>query len=133
VERDVISPTAPPHTPGEFVQGLPIGAGFRVPCVVVSPWTDGGWVSSERFDHTSDLRFLEKFTGVHEPNITAWRRKTFGDMTSVFHFHHEHSEPPKLANAHALLRKAHHEFKHLPKVSAPSGPRPMPVQEKRRP
>jgi hypothetical protein len=37
-------------------------------------------------------------------------------MTSVFHFHHEHSEPPKLANAHALLRKAHHEFKHLPKV-----------------
>jgi phospholipase C len=128
----VVPPTAPPHTPGEYVQGLPIGAGFRVPCVVVSPWTAGGWVSSERFDHTSVLRFLEKVTGVHEPNITAWRRTTFGDMTSVLHFHHKHSEPPKLPNAHALLAKAYHEFKHLPKPSPLLGPHSMPVQEKRR-
>ena len=44
--------------------GLPIGAGFRVPCIIVSPWTAGGWVCSEAFDHTSVLQFLEKFTGV---------------------------------------------------------------------
>ena len=70
-------------TPGN---GLPVGAGFRVPAVVISPWTAGGWVSSEPFDHTSALRFLERVTGVPEPNISAWRRRTFGDLTSVFRF-----------------------------------------------
>ena len=61
-------------------------AGFRVPCIIVSPWTAGGWVCSQPFDHTSVLQFLEKFTGVAEPNITDWRRKTFGDLTSAFRF-----------------------------------------------
>jgi phospholipase C len=79
-------PTAPAETPLEFVQGLPIGAGFRVPCIIVSPWTAGGWVCSDPFDHTSVLKFLEKFTGVREPNISDWRRKTFGDLTSAFRF-----------------------------------------------
>jgi phospholipase C len=129
----VVPPTAPPHTPGEYVQGVPIGAGFRVPCVVISPWTAGGWVSNEWFDHTSVLRFLEKVTGVREPNITGWRRKTFGDMTSVFRFKNKQGEFPKLPNAHHLLAKAQHEFKHLPKASPHLGAGSMPVQEKERP
>jgi phospholipase C len=32
----VVPPTPPPHTPGEYIHDLPIGAGFRVPCVIVS-------------------------------------------------------------------------------------------------
>ena len=62
----VLPPTPPKGTPGEFVAGvsptgvqgggLPIGLGFRVPCIIVSPWTVGGWVSSELFDHTSQLQ-----------------------------------------------------------------------------
>ena len=60
----VVPPTSPAGTPREFVLGQPIGAGFRVPCIIVSPWTAGGWVCSENFDHTSTLRFLEKITGV---------------------------------------------------------------------
>ncbi len=68
-------PVPPPGTPGEFVKRVPIGAGFRVPCIIVSPWTAGGWVCSESFDHTSVLRFLEKWTGVAEPNISEWRRR----------------------------------------------------------
>ena len=49
---------------------------------------DGGRLElcSESLDHTSVLRFLEKWTGVAEPNISAWRRKSFGDMTSAFRF-----------------------------------------------
>src|SRR3546814_1408199 len=79
---DHVPPPVPPTgTPGEFVGGLPIGGGFRVPCIVIPPWTAGGWVCSEPLDHTSILRFLEAFTGVREPNITDWRRRTFGDMT----------------------------------------------------
>src|SRR5271163_1371165 len=79
-------PVAPAGTPHEFVEGLPIGGGFRVPCIIVSPWTAGGWVSSEPFDHTSVLQFLEIFTGVREPNISDWRRRTFGDLMSAFRF-----------------------------------------------
>jgi phospholipase C len=76
-------PTPEPGTPDEFVNGLPVGGGFRVPCIIVSPWTVGGWAAGEPFDHTSCLRFLERLTGVEEPNISQWRRRTFGDLTSA--------------------------------------------------
>ena len=66
----VAPPTPKAGTADEFVGGLPIGGGFRVPAIIISPWTVGGWVASEAFDHTSALRFLEQFTGVEEPNIT---------------------------------------------------------------
>ena len=89
-------PCRRPGTPKEFVHGLPIGGGFRVPCIIVSPWTAGGWVCSEPFDHTSVLRFLEKFTGVREPNISEWRRQTFGDLTSAFRFGDAKASPPQL-------------------------------------
>jgi len=53
---------------------------------VVSPWSKGGWVSSELFDHTSVIRFLEARFGVMEPNIGPWRRAVCGDLTSAFDF-----------------------------------------------
>ena len=68
----------------------PIGMGFRVPMIVASPWSRGGWVNSQLFDHTSTLMFLERFLQekygktVHEENISAWRRSISGDLTSVF-------------------------------------------------
>ncbi|MFZ5892789.1 MAG: phosphocholine-specific phospholipase C [Myxococcota bacterium] len=64
----------------------PYGFGPRVPMYVVSPWSKGGWVNSEVFDHTSVIRFLEKRFGVHETNISAWRRAIAGDLTSTFNF-----------------------------------------------
>lgn len=68
----------------------PIGFGYRVPLVIASPWTRGGWVDSQVCDHTSSLRFLEQFVRrrfgveVREDNITSWRRTVAGDLTSVF-------------------------------------------------
>jgi phospholipase C len=53
---------------------------------VVSPWSRGGWVNSQVFDHTSAIRFLETRFGVHEPNISPWRRAVCGDLTSAFDF-----------------------------------------------
>jgi phospholipase C len=66
--------------------GKPYGLGPRVPMYVISPWSKGGWVSSEVFDHTSVIRFLERRFGVAEPNISAWRRAVCGDMTSALDF-----------------------------------------------
>ena len=64
----------------------PYGLGMRVPMYVVSPWSRGGYVSSEVFDHTSVIRFLEARFGVAEPNISQWRRAVCGDLTGCFDF-----------------------------------------------
>jgi phospholipase C len=69
----------------------PYGLGVRVPMIVVSPWTRGGWVNSQLFDHTSLIRFLEtRFahgnSDLRESNITPWRRAVVGDLTSAFDF-----------------------------------------------
>ncbi|HEY9028219.1 MAG TPA: phospholipase C, phosphocholine-specific, partial [Burkholderiaceae bacterium] len=76
-----VPPLPPSGTPDEFVNGLPIGLGVRVPMTVVSPWSRGGHVCSQVFDHTSVIRFLEKRFGVIEPNISPWRRAVCGDLT----------------------------------------------------
>jgi len=71
---------------GEDYQGQSVGLGVRVPLIVVSPWSRGGWVNSQIFDHTSVIRFLERRFGVFEPNISPWRRMVTGDLTSMFDF-----------------------------------------------
>ncbi|MEP6671851.1 MAG: phospholipase C, phosphocholine-specific [Chthoniobacter sp.] len=126
----VVPPTPPPGTAKEYVQGLPIGAGFRVPCIVVSPWTAGGWVCSQPFDHTSVLQFLEKFTGVKEPNITDWRRQTFGDLTSAFRFDEAKANPPALPGTGDVLSRARYESAYLPKPTLPGAEQKAPTQEK---
>jgi phospholipase C len=90
-------PVAPAGTPDEYLTvsplpsaaaGVPgpIGLGFRVPLLVVSPFARGGFVCSDVFDHTSLLRFLETRFGVPVPNLSAWRRSVTGDLTSAFNF-----------------------------------------------
>jgi phospholipase C len=64
----------------------PYGLGVRVPMVVISPWSKGGYVNSQVFDHTSLIRFIERRFGLKEPNITRWRRTVTGDLTSAFNF-----------------------------------------------
>ena len=64
----------------------PIGLGIRIPGMVVSPWSRGGYVCSQLFDHTSVIRLIEARFGVREPNISAWRRSVCGDLTSAFDF-----------------------------------------------
>jgi phospholipase C len=121
-------PTPPTGTNNEFVDGLPIGGGFRVPCIIVSPWTVGGWVATERFDHTSVLQFLEKVTGVKEPNISDWRRQTFGDLTSAFHFTTAQS-PPQLPDTFNQLQRAQWEATTLPRTPFPQAHQKIPSQE----
>ncbi|MFE4975646.1 alkaline phosphatase family protein [Kitasatospora sp. NPDC056651] len=127
---DHVPPPVPPAgTPGEFVDGLPIGGGFRVPCIVVSPWTVGGWVAREAFDHTSVLRFLERFTGVRAANLTDWRRRTFGDLTSAFQFDHGPRRAPALPPTAARLQQAEYEVAHYPAPVLPGADQKVPTQE----
>ncbi len=65
----------------------PIGLGFRVPLVIASPWSRGGFVNSQVCDHTSIVQMLEKLlshrTGkpIRETNISAWRRAICGNLS----------------------------------------------------
>jgi phospholipase C len=85
---------APDGTPGEWLTGAvlppeaagirgPVGLGFRTGCLVVSPFSRGGYVCSDVFDHTSTLRFIERRFGVEVPNLSAWRRSVTGDLTAA--------------------------------------------------
>ncbi|MGW2783737.1 phosphocholine-specific phospholipase C [Streptomyces populi] len=74
----------------------PYGLGQRVPMLVVSPWSKGGYVCSETLDHTSILRFMEARFGVREPNISPWRRAVCGDLTAAFDFARKDTGPVAL-------------------------------------
>src|SRR6266404_1631659 len=109
---DHVAPvTAPPGTAGEYVTAPavpdptvvgnppvlgPIGLGFRVPMLVISPFSRGGFVSSDLFDHTSVLRFLETRFGAEVPNLSAWRRAAVGDLTSALNFKKPDQSIPNL-------------------------------------
>jgi phospholipase C len=103
----VAPPTPPPGTPGEYLTVDPLpaesggidgpnGLGFRVPLLVLSPFSRGGYVCSDTFDHTSQLRFLETRFGVEVPNLSKWRRQTTGDLTSTLHWGSSETSVPTL-------------------------------------
>jgi phospholipase C len=70
----------------EYIDGLPIGPGTRVPMLICSPWTRGGYVDSNVYNHTSMLEFLATWTGVKPANVTPWRASVTGDLTTAFDF-----------------------------------------------
>ncbi|GAN55701.1 phosphocholine-specific phospholipase C [Tanticharoenia sakaeratensis] len=98
---------------------LPFGLGPRVPAFVISPWSTGGFVCSEVFDHTSVIRFIETRFGVQEPNITPWRRAVCGDLTGAFDFARKRSVSVPLPDTKAYRKIADASCK-LPAVVVPS-------------
>jgi phospholipase C len=115
-------------TAGEVYRGEAVGLGPRVPMLAVSPWSKGGFVNSQLFDHTSVIRFLETRFGVAEPNITPWRRAVTGDLTSVFDFSAGGGRAPRaLPDASGLPAKAA-GARHLP-APKPKGLQAPPGQE----
>jgi phospholipase C len=147
---DHVPPPVPaPGEADEFISGTdlteygltapaPVGLGFRVPLVLVSPWTRGGWVTSETADHTSVIQFLEKWTTALGkpalcPNISAWRRKVCGDLTGAFDFNSPVYGLPDLPATGPLVPET--EYVPLPDDNVPPSQepgakpaRPLPVQ-----
>lgn len=129
-----------PSASADRLREAPIGLGYRVPMVIASPWTRGGFVCSEVFDHTSSLQFLETFlarkTGKHivEPNITGWRRTICGDLTSAFRpYNGEPVDKPAFIEKSGFIEQVNEaQYKGLPQgfkaltpeeISNPSLPR----------
>jgi phospholipase C len=130
VKDQQVNPSASP----DRLRDAPLGLGYRVPMIIASPWSRGGYVNSEVFDHTSSLQFLERFlkqkTGkeIRETNITEWRRTICGDLTSVFRPYEEAAmAPPASIQREAFIEKVHEaQNKPLPAID----PAHLPQQEK---
>ncbi|HEX3427034.1 MAG TPA: alkaline phosphatase family protein [Acidimicrobiales bacterium] len=81
----------PASSPGDSEGVLgPVGLGFRVPALVISPFSAGGWVCSDTFDHVSTLKLIEKvflppgtLQGAGGLDISPWRYQTVGDLTAA--------------------------------------------------
>ncbi|WP_405592851.1 phosphocholine-specific phospholipase C [Streptomyces sp. NBC_01092] len=104
------------------------GLGPRVPMLVVSPWSTGGYVCSETLDHTSILQFMERRFGVKETNISPWRRAICGDLTSAFDFSRKVSRPadlPETDEYEPQDRERHPDYKPTPPADVA-----MPKQER---
>ncbi|MGD0393897.1 MAG: alkaline phosphatase family protein [Acidimicrobiales bacterium] len=144
-------PVAPPGTEGEYLSvrplpsdamGItgPIGLGFRVPMLVLSPFSRSGGICSQTFDHTSQLRFIEERFGVRAPNLSTWRRTTVGDLTATLRMDRSNATMPSLPptrNDQAYLAAKGCTESDLLEIATDQPPYPvpavqaMPAQEKR--
>jgi phospholipase C len=115
----------------EFPAG-PYGMGMRVPMLVISPWSTGGWVNSQLFDHTSLIRFIQARFGAGNPllsakNITAWRSAVSGDLTSAFHFFN--AAAPAIPLPNTASYQPPDQQRHADYSPAPPQQQTMPSQE----
>lgn len=108
--------------PRREARGGPVGLGYRVPLLVASPWSRGGFVCSQVFDHSSVLQLLEKVLShrlgreIRETNISEWRRTVCGDLSTVFRpFQGERFEPLAFPPKHTFLEGVHQaQFQPMP-------------------
>ncbi|MDR6857084.1 phosphocholine-specific phospholipase C [Variovorax guangxiensis] len=106
----------------------PWGLSSRVPMYVVSPWSKGGWVDSQVFDHTSVGRFLEKRFGITVDAISPWHRAVCGDLTSCFDFENPNDPVfPKLPDTSnfPVINAAQRLLPTAPITTAPATPQPL--------
>ena len=108
---------APKGTPGEWIDDpydvlgeTPVGPGFRVPAMIISPWTRGSYVFSENADHNSQTMFVEEwlmaqgYKNVQQENITPWRRQHMSNLLKAFDFDNPDYSLPSIASVPTPLR-----------------------------
>jgi phospholipase C len=103
----------------------PWGMGPRVPMMVISPWSRGGWVNSQVFDHTSIGMFLEKRFGIRLDAISAWHRMVSGDLTSAFDFRSRANATPVTLPDMAGYAAVEDRSKQFPLAAPPVFPQPV--------
>jgi phospholipase C len=120
-------PTSNYLSPTDVISGTvrPWGLSARVPLYVISPWSRGGWVNSQVFDHTSTAMFLERRFGITVQSISPWHRAICGDLTSAFDF-----AAPNAASFSALPDVSNYvaleaQQRTLPAPTPPSSPQPL--------
>ena len=66
------------HVPPPVVDEF--GYGFRVPCLIISPYARSGWIDHTVNDHTSILRFIENRFGLNPLSTRDTAANGFGEV-----------------------------------------------------
>ncbi|KKK21924.1 hypothetical protein P175DRAFT_0127130 [Aspergillus ochraceoroseus IBT 24754] len=103
---------SPEDTAGEWMEDpyglfgkIFVGPGFRVPFYMVSPWTRGGRVFTERADHNSQILFLEQwleargYKDVRTPEMVHWRREHMSNLVNALDLDHPDTSLPVIPAA----------------------------------
>ena len=68
----------------------PVGLGFRVPALAISPFSVGGWACHDLFDHTSTHKLIERIfltpgalVGAEGLHVSNWRYNLVGDLSAA--------------------------------------------------
>ena len=125
-------PVAPRGTRDEYVGGRPIGLGMRVPLLVISPFSRGGFVDSTTYDLTSVLQFVERRFGAEVPLLSDWRRQASGDLVDAFNFARPDFGPVDLPDPALTERQAIRACDHpaVAPIRRRPGDAPLPRQER---
>ncbi|KAJ5161901.1 phosphoesterase family-domain-containing protein [Penicillium capsulatum] len=97
---------SPPNTPGDWMKDpygvfgdVYVGPGFRLPFYMISPWTRGNRVFTERADHNSQILFVEEwltargYKNHRTDQMVHWRREHMSDLVNALNF----ADPPDMS------------------------------------
>ena len=66
---------------------------------------------------------------MREPNISSWRRRTFGDLTAAFRFGEAPARPPVLPSTSGQFHLGRYTKANLPSPPLPGADQTPPEQE----
>lgn len=105
---------SPSGTPGEWMQDpygefgdVFVGPGVRVPFYMISPWTRGNRVFTERADHNSQILFLEQwltargYKNIQTDQMVPWRREHMSNLVNALDFDHPDYSIPYIPEVEA--------------------------------
>ncbi|KAJ5581601.1 Phosphoesterase [Penicillium sp. DV-2018c] len=93
------------HDPMGLFSDIFVGPGFRVPFYMISPWTRGNRVFTERADHNSQILFVEEWLtarghkNVRTNEMVPWRRQHMSDLVNALDFDHPDYSLPYIPDA----------------------------------
>ncbi|CAI7566686.1 unnamed protein product [Penicillium bialowiezense] len=103
---------SPRDTPGDWMEDplglfsdIFVGPGFRVPFYMISPWTRGNRVFTERADHNSQILFVEEwltargYSNIKTDQMVSWRRKHMSNLVNALDFDHPDYSLPSIPAA----------------------------------
>ncbi|OJJ45717.1 hypothetical protein ASPZODRAFT_159969 [Penicilliopsis zonata CBS 506.65] len=103
---------SPRNTPGDWMEDpyglfgdIFVGPGFRLPFYMISPWTRGNRVFTERADHNSQILFLEEwltargYQNIKTDQMVAWRREHMSNLVNALDLDHPDYSIPYIPEA----------------------------------
>ncbi|CEO59130.1 Putative Phospholipase C [Penicillium brasilianum] len=114
---------SPQGTPGEWMKDplgvfgdVFVGPGFRVPFYMISPWTRGNRVFTERADHNSQILFVEQwltargYKGIQTDQMVPWRRAHMSNLVNALDLDNPDLSLPYIPEAETPITNSNGDY-----------------------